>query len=107
MDKIKNIIEINELFNLYSSLLTNTQKDILEDYYLGNLSIGEIADIREVSRAAVEDAIKKGKDKLYKLEEKLNLLEKSKNQRKTLIKIKELNKNSEITELIEELERSL
>lgn len=107
MDKIKNIIEINELFNLYSSLLTSTQKDILSDYYLFNLSIGEIADIRKVTRAAVEDAIKKGKDKLYKFEENLKLNEKNKKIRKTLTKIKELNENPQIDEIIDGLERSI
>ena len=49
-----------ELLRLYGELLSDTQKTILEDYLECDLSLSEIADNRGISRAAVDDAIKKG-----------------------------------------------
>lgn len=92
-----------ELLDIYGSLLSQTQKDILEDYYSFNLSISEIADNRHVSRSAVEDAIKKGKKKLDSLEKQignLKVLEK-------LIEIKNKSIDEETISSLEEIERMI
>ncbi len=62
-----------ELLPLYGELLSDTQKAILEDYLECDLSLSEIADNRGISRAAVDDAIKKGMKKLDAFESKLEL----------------------------------
>lgn len=62
-----------ELLHLYEELLSSTQKEVLEDYLQFDLSITEIAENRSTSRAAVEDAIKKGMKKLDEFETKLSL----------------------------------
>lgn len=76
MDSIEKLVYINKLLSIYGELLTNTQKDILSDYYNLNLSITEISEERNISRSAVEDALKKGVKKLLSLENTLNLQEK-------------------------------
>lgn len=90
-----------ELLDLYGNLLSQTQKDILEDYYSYNLSISEIADNRHVTRAAVEDAIKKGKKKLDDLEKQIGsyqVLEK-------IYQIKNKTTDQEVISSLEEIER--
>ena len=103
MDVIDKAIRYNTLLSLYAPLLSQTQKEILEDYYSFNLSISEIADNRGVSRAAVEDAIKKGTKKLDSIEEDIGNL-------KVLKKIEELREKTadeEIISSLEEVERTL
>mgnify|MGYP003316529502 CR=1 FL=1 len=107
MANIEKTVRYNELLNIYQDLLSNTQKDILLAYYVYDLSFGEIASERNISRAAVEDATKKGIAKLDELENKLHLLEKSENIRKKLAKLKENTKNKQDLEIIEDIERSL
>ena len=63
-----------ELLRLYGELLSDTQKAILEDYLECDLSLSEIADNRGISRAAVDDAIKKGTKKLDAYESTLQIL---------------------------------
>ena len=74
MDDFSKTIHYNALFNIYSELLSDRQKDILEQYYGYNLSISEIAEDNGISRAAVEDAIQKGIRKLDEFESKLGVL---------------------------------
>lgn len=79
MDELTKTIRYNSLLHIYSSLLSETQREILLDYYGYNLSISEIAINRQVSRAAVEDAIKKGTRKLDLYEKNLECLKKQTN----------------------------
>ena len=72
MDELERVIYINNLFQLYGKLLSTTQQEIILDYYEYNLSLSEIAENRNISRAAVDDALKKGVAKLIKFEEDLN-----------------------------------
>lgn len=97
MASINDAIKYSELLNLYQNLLSETQKDILDDYFSYNLSISEIADNRHITRAAVEDAIKKGKKNLNSFEEKLCGL-------KILEKITELRNSATDDKTIEKLE---
>lgn len=76
MEKIEERIYLGELFDLYSFLLTDTQKEIFSDYYLFDLSFSEIGEARNISRAAVEDSLKKSKTKLIEIENNLQILRK-------------------------------
>ena len=76
MELLEKRIYYIELLRLYGELLSDTQKEMLIDYLECDLSLSEIADNRGVSRAAVDDAIKKGMKKLDAFEEALKLNEK-------------------------------
>ena len=73
MDQSKRT-EISQLLDLYGSLLTDKQRQIMGLYYDEDLSITEIAEDMEISRAAVHDAIKVAEKALVEYEKKLNLL---------------------------------
>jgi predicted DNA-binding protein YlxM (UPF0122 family) len=104
MDDLEKTLYFNNLLTIYGNLLTITQKEILIDYYEANLSISEIAQNREVSRAAIEDAISKGNRKLIGFENELKMYEKQQNCLKIIAKIKLNTQNEEILKLLKELE---
>lgn len=65
--------QVNLLFDFYAPLLKGKQREYLELYYLDDLSLGEIAEMHEVSRQAVYDHIKRAEKQLFEYEEKLQL----------------------------------
>jgi len=73
MNDVKKVARINRLMDLYGSLLTKSQFDIMSDYYSCDLSLSEVSEIRKISRTAVSDALKKATDKLENYEKKLGL----------------------------------
>ena len=101
MSDLESVIRYSKLLSLYQNLLSETQRDILEDYFLYNLSLTEIAENRHITRSAVEDAIKKGKRKLDEYEEKLCSLKAI----EKLHEIKTISKDENITSELEEVER--
>lgn len=64
------------LYDFYSELLTDKQKEYFEDYYFSNLSLGEIAENTGLSRNAIHKNIKTVEEKLMFYEEKLELYKK-------------------------------
>ena len=74
MTDFESFVRYSDLLRIYGNLLSKTQKEMLEDYYLCNLSFSEIAENRKISRSAVEDAIKKGKRKLDSFENEIGSL---------------------------------
>ncbi|MBQ7164325.1 MAG: hypothetical protein IJR61_03240, partial [Clostridia bacterium] len=50
------------LFGLYKNMLTENQKDLFNLYYECDLSLGEIAEIKGVSRQSVNDGLRKAKE---------------------------------------------
>ena len=98
---LDSFLRYSELLNLYQNLLSETQREILEDYFCYNLSFSEIAENRHITRSAVEDAVKKGKRKLDEYEDKLCSL-------KVLNKIHELKANSsdeKVNQKLDDIER--
>ena len=73
MNDVKKVAKINRLMDLYGSLLTKSQYDIMSDYYFCDLSLSEISELRKISRTAVADALKKSLEKLENFEKKLGL----------------------------------
>ena len=84
MEKIEKLLKYTKLFNLYGALLSEAQSSILNDYYFADLSISEISENKGISRSAVEDALKKGSNKLDEFESKLHCLEKNEKLRQKL-----------------------
>lgn len=87
-------VKISMLCQIYGKLLTKKQLEILTDYYNNDLSLSEIAENNQITRQAVRDIIKKGENKLFKLEEKLLFMEKTMKQEKLLQEV--LNELSKI-----------
>ena len=72
MDKI---YEQTMLFYFYGELLTEHQRSVYEDAVYRDMSLGEIAQERGISRQGVHDLIKRCNHILMEYEEKLHLVE--------------------------------
>ena len=58
------VLYYNELFSYYKELLTKKEQEVFSLYYEENLSMGEIALLKNISRSAVGFMIKKVTEKL-------------------------------------------
>lgn len=75
-DTLERIVELSFLYDFYGALLKEQKREIFEDYILNDLSLGEIAEDRGISRQGVHDSIKRCSKELFEYEEKLGLIEK-------------------------------
>jgi predicted DNA-binding protein YlxM (UPF0122 family) len=66
-------IYYSSLYDYYSPLLTETQRDYFKDYHFNNLSLTEIADNYHVSKNAISKTLKEVVNKLVAFEDSLNL----------------------------------
>ncbi len=100
MEQIEKKIRYSKLMSIYGSLLSYSQREIGSDYFIYDLSISEIAESRNVSRSAVEDAISKASKKLDEFEDKMHVLKRNENIMKITSKLKQKALNcSEIDEI--------
>ena len=74
---MEEVVYYNNLFDLYSELLTEKEQEVFHDYYQEDLSLGEIADNKSISRSAVQKMIKNVLEKLNYYEEKLHVYKKN------------------------------
>lgn len=95
--------QLNQLFDLYKTLLTEKQCLYFELYYREDYSLQEISEIYTVSRNAVFDQLKKVEDYLISYEEKLHLLA-LQIKRKELIDQALETKNLELLEALRKLD---
>lgn len=107
MSKLEKTILYTRLFNVYKDVLSATQKEIISDYYLMDLSFSEIAENRGISRSAAEDAVNKGTKKLEEYENKLKIVEKIQILEQKLDILKEKSLNLREIEEIENIEKEL
>ena len=91
------------LFSIYEKLFTIKQKEYFTYYHIENLTLLEISEIMNISKAAVQDAIKKIEAKLYDYEKKLNIYQKSKDLKNKLTKFKNKNNYEIINEIIKNI----
>lgn len=81
MNKNNQIIDkhnyYSNLFDYYETLFTDKQIEYFKDYYFFDLSLSEIAENHQISRAAVHDVIKKMHENLDDYEHKLGLYKKN------------------------------
>ena len=78
------------LIDIYSSLLTDKQSEVLNMYYGENLSISEIAKLLNISRQGVYDMLRRGENIIYSYDEKLKLFDKYKKNLKRIEKIEQI-----------------
>ena len=96
-------VEIANLLEIYSSLLSEKQKEYLEDHFENDLSLSEIAKNNNVSRQAIYDNIKRGVALLYDYEDKLKFYQLKKNIMGELVKLKENFTKENLEQIIENL----
>lgn len=72
-DFVDKNLEISLLFDFYSQMLKDTQREAVSLYYNDDLSLKETADILGISRQGVRDALNRAKSSLYNFEENLGL----------------------------------
>lgn len=61
-----------QLWDTYGALLTDTQRELCELYYMCDLSLTEIAEEKGISKQAVSDALKASRELLDYYEDKLH-----------------------------------
>ena len=105
MIDLEKSIYINELYDLYGSLLTKKHHEMIELYYCDDLSLSEISEQFNISRNAVYDCLKKGIKQLENYEKELKLHQKEEELNKFFNEIKLKNKDQ--ISLIEEIERKV
>ncbi len=104
MTKVEEREYYNNLLEIYGDLLSAKQRSMLFDDLCLDLSISELADNYGISRAAVNDAIQKGKAKLESYEKKLQLYEKHVKSDEIIAKLKSNTTDHRTRQLLDELE---
>jgi len=84
---MKKNVEIALLYEIYGNVLTEKQKQIVNDYYNYDLSLSEIAENIGITRQAVRDNLKNAEKNLYDMEDKLELMKKQINLNNTIEKV--------------------
>ena len=106
-----NTVKISMLLQLYEKLLTEKQRELLEDYYNNDLSLSEIAENQGITRQAVRDNLKKGENNLLEYEKKLKLMKKFEMQKKELQEIlneiTEIEVSKEVKQKLESLKKKI
>ena len=93
---------MNGLLDFYGTLLTEKQLEICTYYYCEDLSLQEISEIMNVSRAAVYDTVRRSRDELMKYEEKLGLVKNYECRIKLYDKIKLITNDQRIHDLLDQ-----
>ena len=100
-------IQMSYLMDIYSMLLTEKQKKVMEYYYSDDLQISEIAKLLDISRQGVHDALRRTEKILEDYDKRLGLFDKYMRNVSLLDRIKDIAKNDEISELAEEIKNNL
>ena len=96
------VLYYNELFSYYKELLTKKEQEVFSLYYEENLSMGEIASIKNISRSAIGFKIKNVEEKLDNYEKILKKREIFHKLQKTISKIDDNLIKLELEKIIEE-----
>lgn len=86
LDDVEDVYEAAVLLDFYGQLLTDRQYEVMDLHYNSDLSLGEIAEVIGISRQGVFDSIRKAKLILAGYEKKLGLIERFREQEKSVEK---------------------
>lgn len=86
-------LEMSYLLDFYGNVLTEKQRDMMQQYYNMDLSLSEIADNFGITRQGVRDSIKRGESVLLELEDQVGFAEKYRSLMAGIDKIKTLAQN--------------
>ena len=92
----------SELYEVYKKLLTDNQSEVFNLYYLCDLSLGEISEIKKISRQGVNDTLNKTRELLEDYEVKLGLLTKKRKLLSIINKIEDSELVKELDKIIED-----
>lgn len=95
------IVELSTLYDFYGALLKENHRMIFEDYVWNNLSLGEIAAERQITRQGVYDVVKRCRIRLREYEDKLQLVHKFVQTKERLQKIESIAQSAEDTKAAE------
>ncbi len=87
---VANSLEISYLLDFYGDVLTEKQRDVMEQYYNDDLSLSEIADNFGITRQGVRDAIKRGEHTILELEEKVGFARRYRLMRESVESLEQL-----------------
>ncbi len=94
------------LFDFYGELLTEHQRSIYQDAVCNDMSLGEIAEDRGISRQGVHDLIRRSDKILQDYESKLHLVERFADAKNVVSEIDRLtSEDADAEELQERLRR--
>lgn len=97
---MKEFIYYNALFDIYGMLLTDKEQESFRDYYQEDLSLAEIAELKSISRSAVQKIIKTVLEKLDYYEEKLKIYSNNLILKEVLELVEDTNIKSKIEEVL-------
>ena len=80
-------LEISYLLDFYGEMLTQKQRDVMEQYYNDDLSLSEIAENFGITRQGVRDGIKRAEQQLLEMEERLGLAKRFRSVQEELTQI--------------------
>ena len=86
---MENILKQSLLYDFYGELLTEHQRAVYEDAVFQDMSLGEIAQERGISRQGVHDLVKRCDRILEGYEEKLHLVSKFERTRQMVEEIQQ------------------
>lgn len=86
---MKDLETMTLLIDFYGPLLTQRQQELVQAYYLEDLSLAEIAGEDGVSRQAVHDLIKRAEAALHETEAKLGFVKEYLRRQQLLARVEE------------------
>ncbi len=101
-DTLQETIELSILFDFYGDLLNDKNKAVFVEYIFNDLSLGEIAENKDITRQGIHDNIKRTSKKLREYEDSLHLVKKFKTIEKSVNSIKDLIEELEEKEQLSE-----
>lgn len=87
---LDSVAEASLLYDFYGNLLTENQNQVMRLYHEENLSLGEIAEERGISRQGVHDTLKKAEKALREYENRLGLVARFDSNRKSVDELAKL-----------------
>lgn len=104
---MNDILHLTLLFDFYGELLTEKQKQVFSLHYQDDLSLSEIGEELSISRQAVRDLLKRTEKILLDYEQKLGLVARFQEQKKSVRQMLEMMQDLEIDGLSEKRMRQI